>query len=551
MSIFPENSALRNGIQILMKDEDDNQRWISPNDGKYPLTVESTFMNRYTSASRVFRANDEAIIDSRDNARFMMNDLGIRECLDARRRQVSGLNWHLEPEDSKSHDQKGFCEVVEKAIRRIRNFTEYRYSVQFGIWYGRSGVMHRWRPEVIGNQSVYIPKGIHQDDLGWRPIHGDKLVWRMDRPQMVPGAYSGQLGIRVGWMDHKAGDVLNGRWRIEATDYGLAYFLSPAERRTMLVHKHHIEDAAYEDGLRAGSINGVGIRSVIYWEWVQKQELTAFLVEFVERMAGGVQMWKYPQGNQQALAEMKNAAENYNSGKEHIMLVPIPMGENGNQYGVEHADWGFHGIESLQNLIKDYFNDRVKRYILGQTLSSEAGSTGLGSGVAELHMDTLLQIIKADATNHEETMTYELIAALIKINVDKKVWQDPGFQPKFVCETEEADVEAKLASVTQLMDRKIKFIQSDLYDLVGMAMPGPTDQVNPDIDEAPANPTAPSPKNDKPKEEGGEAAKKEDDVAARDDNAANNGHPSEHVQRYSRRSFTIPAGWKKRKKGNK
>lgn len=548
----PMNHMLRAGVQILLRGENGEKQWMGPNDSRYAVSHVETFMNRYTSLSRVYRDYDEALLNSRDNARWMLNDIGVRECLDARKRMVALLNWHIQPEDDKSHEQKEFCDFIEKIVRRIKHFTEYRYAMQDAIWYGKAGISHRWRAEVINGQSVWMPRGIHTDDWGWRPLNGDKIVFRQSRPAMVPGAYEGQMGIRVGWMDHKAGDVINGRWRIEATDYGLAYFLSPIERQElMLIHKHHPVDASYEDGIRAGSIHGVGIRSVIYAEWVQKQETQAFMMEFLERMAGGIHMWKYPQGNVQALNEMREAAENYNSGKEHIMLVPVPMGENANQYGVDVVEPGFQGIETIQHLIKDYFNDRVKRYILGQKLSSEAEATGLGSGVAELHMDTLLQIIKSDATSNEETLTDELIASIIRVNVKRKTIAEPNFRPRFVNETEESDVDKKGENVRAFMQLGVRFRLKDIYDLTGMAQPGPNDELTPEApgkggdqpglpgmggglpgQEKPAEPTA-GPSEDTPDGPPQKPGDKEKDKSEpRDDNAAH-GHSERHLQRYS------------------
>lgn len=565
------SDSLRQGVRMLLSDGNGGKQWVAPNMGKYPISHVDTFLNRYTSLSKVYRNPDEAILDSRDNARYMLNNVGIRECLDARRRMVKLLNWHIEPEDSKSDDQKAFCSLLEKIIKRIKYFQEYRYWTQMAIWFGKVGIQHRWRADVIEGRSVWMPKGVHQDDDGWKPVHGDKIVFRQLRPNMVPGAYEGQMGIRVGWMSHQAGDVINNRWRVESTDYGLAYFLSPSERRLMLVHKHHREDAAYEDGIRAGSIYGLGIRSIIYAEWLQASETMAFMMEYLERMAGGITIWKYPAGNQQALAEITQTAENYNSGQEHALLVPVPIGENGNQYGVEVMEPGFQGIEVLQNLIKDYFNDRVKRYILGQKLSSEAEATGMGSGVADLHMDTLLQIIKSDATSHDETMTSELVDTIIKVNVDKKQWAQPGFKPRFVSETEEPDVDKKLEACIALMHEKIKFRQSDLYDLVGMATPGPDDLVNPDMPEAGAgqNGAMPGmegmhPENKKPPNPDAEPGTKGDpnvkepkDVT--DDNAAHSvaeGHVERYTKtienRYNGRAMTKPAGWTRNgKTGNK
>lgn len=438
-----------------------------------------TFLNRHTSLASVYRDCDEALLDSRDNARFMRNDVGLRECLDSRQRSVALLNWHITPEDASSTSQLEFCHLLEQVCRRISHFTEYRRNCQHAIWYGKYGIQHRWGTQQVDGRAVWMPTPRHQDDWGWQPLNGDKLVFRQFRSERdsAPRGHEGQLGIRVGGQ-FRSGDVIGGRWRVEPTDHGLAYFLSPSERRLLLVHKHQVEDAAYEDGLRAGSIHGVGIRSVVYWEWVQKQETISFLMEFLERMAGGIQIWKYPQGNAQAHDEARAAAEAYNSGQEHILLVPVPAADTG-QYGVEVIDPGFQGVDTLHSLLTEYFGHRIKRYILGQVLSSESEATGLGSGVANLHSQTLLQILKSDATALEETLTSDLLQSMIRINVQKGTWMDPGFTPRFVIETEAPDVEKRLEAWTRLIDRGIKFRESDLYGLVGAAIPGPDDAVLP------------------------------------------------------------------------
>lgn len=470
------NRTLVSGVSLGKRRSNGGVDWI---DGKsaYPMRHVETFLNRFTSLSGVYRDYDEALLDSRDNARFMRNDVGIRECLDSRQRSVAMLGWHIEPEDSSSADQREFCQMLERICRRISHFTEYRRNCLHAIWYGKYGIQHRWGNQQIDGKSVCMPTPRHQDDWGWQPLHGDKLVFRQNRlvDRCVDGAYDGQLGIRVG-SSYRAGDVISGRWRVESTEFGLGYFLSPAERRLILVHKHQIEDAPFEDGLRAGSIYGVGIRSVIYWEWVQKQETMSFLMEFLERMAGGIQVWKYPQGNAQAHDEARAAAEAYNSGQEHILLVPVPTADTG-QFGVDVIDPGFQGVETLHALLTEYFGHRIKRYILGQVLSSESDATGLGSGVAQLHSQTLLQILKSDATALEETLTSDLLESLIRINVQKGIWAEPKFRPRFVIETDVPDVEKKLDAWTKMIDRGLQFRLSDLYGLVGASAPGDADPV--------------------------------------------------------------------------
>lgn len=526
------------GVIAGKRGENGRIQWDAPNGGRVLVSTTDSFLNNYSSLASVFRSPDEAMIDSRDNSRFMRQDIGIRECIDSRQRSVALLNWHIEPENDKSPDQVEFCGLLEKVCRRISHFTEYRRNCQHAIWYGHYGIQHRWGVQIVDGKSIYMPTPRHQDDWGWQPLNGDKLVFRQARAdaEMPPGGYEGQIGIRVGYR-YSIGDVIRGRWTVEgvqeyspiqATDFGLAYFLTPAERRLMLVHRHHVEDAAYEDGLRAGSIYGIGIRSVIYWEWKQKQETMAFLMEFIERMSGGIQIWKYPSGNQQAFEATKLAASNYNSGQEHILMVPVPPGDIG-QYGVDVIEPGFGGIEVLQNMIHEYFGHRIKRYILGQILSSESDATGLGSGVAELHTDTLLQILKSDAINLEETLTSDLLMQIIRINVDRGVWRDPGFRPQFAIETEEADVDKKLEAWTALLDRGLSIRKKDLYDIIGAAAPTPEDDVLNAASNGPANPNPFNPN--------GEITKPPEDPSDPEQNTAEDSS----VVRYGKKPFNRSA----------
>jgi len=442
---------------------------------RYPVRHCDTFQSRSLARAAVYRDYDEAVVDSRGNARYMRNDVGIRECLDSRQRSVAMLDWHIAPEDDRSQSQREFCTLLEQVCRRISHFTEYRRNCQHAIWYGKAAIQHRWGRQRVAGRQIVMPMSRHQDDWGWQPISGDKLVFRQSAIEAQPGSYEGQLGIRVG-SSFRTGDVIRGRWRVEDVGFGLAYFLSPAERQLLLVHKHQVEDAAFEDVERAGAIHGIGIRSVIYWEWIQKQETMAFLMEFLERMAGGIQVWKYPQGNAQAYEEARAAAQAYNSGQEHILLVPVPAADSG-QYGVEVIDPGFRGVETLHALLTEYFGHRIKRYILGQVLSSESAATGLGSGVADLHSQTLIQILKSDATALEETLTTDLLAPLIAINVRQKNWSDPGFRPRFVLETEKPDLQARLECWTRLLDRGLPLRTADLYELVDANVPGSQDPV--------------------------------------------------------------------------
>lgn len=445
--------------------------WILPNYGQFPLSHVLSFQSIVSSGAKVYRQYDEAIKNSLDNARYMRNDCGIMECLEARQRCVALLDWHLEPEDKKSASQKSLCTELTKILNRIRRFTEYRKVLLEAIWYGKYAIQHQFGWMNIGGQMRLMPKPRHVGDYGWLPINGDKLCFRFDDGYLDGDAYDGQLGIRVGM--GRAGSMIRDRWKVEPTDRGMAYFIDEDERRMLAVHKHSIEDGAYEDALSAGAIHGVGIRSRIYWEWVQKQETLAFLMEYLERCAGGIQLWKFPSGNPEAKKKVEQAAAEFEGSGRNVLMVPIPAGDEFGQYGVEVIEPGMAGIDMLKDILTSYFGHRIKRYILGQVLSSEAESTGLGSGVADLHMDTLLQIIKYDAINLEETITFELLHWL-------KEWNFPearNVHIAFKIDTESPDVQNKLEAWSKAYEMGCRMKEQDVMDLIGAAMPGDEDNV--------------------------------------------------------------------------
>ncbi|CAK9102622.1 Uncharacterized protein SCF082_LOCUS47961 [Durusdinium trenchii] len=485
------NGSARNDVPAFVRDhivhrqhgERDAAHGIEgmpPNFGRPIVRHIESFQSFVTSASHVYRDYDEATKDSLDNARFMRNDCGLMECIESRQRAVALLNWHIEPEDEHSQEQKDLAARMTNILERIPRFTEYRYNLLHAVWYGKYGIQHRYRWQTIKGIRSIVPTS-RGDERGWQPVNGDKLVFRVDDPtRLREGQYPNQMGIRVG-ARYAAGDYIHDRWKVEPTDRGMAYFLSPAERKLVTVHRHLIEDGAYEDALSAGSINGVGIRSRIYWDWVQKQESLGFLMEYLERSAGGIELWKYPAGNPQAKDEVEQAAKERSAGRNQL-LVPIPAGDEGLQYGIEVIEPGMAGIEVLQSLLNDYFGHRIKRYILGQTLSSEAAATGLGSGVAELHLDTFLQIIHYDARNLEETITEDLLRPLQK-------WNEPNHAHvnlRFVIDTEEQQAKEKLEAFHSAWEMGARIKESDVLDTIGASVPAEDEKTltNPAIQQA-------------------------------------------------------------------
>lgn len=446
---------------------------FAPNFGNELVSHVLTFQGVATSLGKIYRPSDEALKHRPENAACMRNDPTVMECVESRQRACALLNWHIEPEDSNSNEQKRIADQIKLLCESIPRFMQYREQLLHATWLGKAGVAQTWGKKIVRRRMATVP-------VKTMPINGDKIVFRWDDARRQYNET--EIGIRVGH-NWQAGPSLGvnahnalrapdnrGMNGVAPTEFGLAYFLKKSERPLLALHKHYIEDAEYEDPHSAGRIHGVGIRSRIYWAWYQKQETLALLMEYLERSAAGFEIWYYQAGNPESEAKTRQAAQE-RIGSRNIILVPYVDGESARP-PYERIEPGMAGAEALKSIVTEYFGHVIKRYILGQTLTSEQGSTGLGSNLASIHLETFLQIVKYDAILLEETITEELIRWLVRYNFPE--WSKYEF--KFRIDTESEDAESKLEACQKAYSMGLSIKAQDVYDLLGLAKPGPTDE---------------------------------------------------------------------------
>lgn len=433
---------------------------LPPNMGRPPVQHAWQFQSLLSSFSHVYRPSDEAYRNSKDNARFMRNDCSVMECLESRKRATALLNWHVEPEDSKSEEQKQLCAAIEKVIRKTPFFKKYRESLLEALWFGRYANAHTWKWTWIdGKKRAFV--------ADWKPINGDKLKFRFDDGS---GKYDpNEIGVRV----LRTQVPPERQEQIETTDEGSVYFLKPWERNCLAVHRHIIEDGAFEDPLSAGSVHGVGIRSRIYWTWFQAAETTAMLLEFMEKFGMGFAIGFYPAGDAQAKAELGDTLKNMRH--DNHVLVPRTNGDPSlDAYGIEIIQPTPAGAETLKTIIQELFGDRIKRYILGQTLTTESNGAGLGSsGISDLHKWSFYQIIKSDAIDLEESITNELVRPLVRFNFPEY----SNLDLRFKIETDSPDVQGQLEAFNIAYQMGLRIKAEDVYNVVGLSKPTDDDEV--------------------------------------------------------------------------
>jgi hypothetical protein len=494
----PLEVALRNKL-------DPAQAWpgAPPNFGLEDMPHIFSFVGRYGMVANAYMHADEALLHSSQNAEIMRNEPMIMECIEARMRCVSLLNWHIQPVDNDylrdaldradsqetaqsirnalskpKSDAEFIADKLTSILRHTPQFMKFRYALMDAIWYGKYATVQTMGTRVIGGKRrVFVRK--------WEPRHGDKLVFRYSDGDFEHDP--DQVGIRIGpavsrfddgWVDY-AGFERN---RVDPTQHGLVYWFDGQQRKRMCVHKHIIEDADFMRPEKAGSINGVGIRSRIYWTWWAYQESLKLLMEYIERSALGIEIWKYPAHDPKAKERTEAAAKERGSPGRSCVLVPVPTGEYGDMYGVEIVEPGLGGIGELQNVLQTFFGHKIKRYILGQTLTSEADATGLGSGVADAHLATFHDIVRFDGLNLEETLTTDLVRPL-------QLWNFPGSDDiylRFVIDTESPDAQERIAGYQAAWAMGLKIRTEDMYDALGAAPPSEGEEFldNPGLDSA-------------------------------------------------------------------
>jgi hypothetical protein len=367
------------------------------------------------------------------------------------------MDWHIECDDPKDEDQKRAVERATKCFDAIPHFTSMRYYLGEDKWQGKYGSQLQWGEIQVDGQTM-VGVVTHE------PVDGDSIVYGYDK---TPG-----ILIRSGWVPHRKQDEAylfkpKSEW-LRETDRAQALFLyDQFWRDHFVISNYNPRSADYlYEGDKAAAIFGLGYRGMLYWDFQLREELRSWLIDALQRLGVNGMLYGYfESGNVQMMNEVILALKMLI--RDNVTAFPFLKGQTPAK--IEHIDPSSVGYDVLAHWI-DTLEQTMRRCVLGQSLSSMTGATGMGSEVARLHEQTIQHVIRSDTLSQQETLTRDILGPMVRFNT----WEYRGQQLKgrlpfglrFVYNFEKADVmeRAQIISVAYQMGIKmsVEQIQSDL-----------------------------------------------------------------------------------------
>lgn len=413
------------------------------------------------AATRIYSyRSDEAMRDNFIAARAMRRDAFIRGLLEERILPTINRRWQLEVDDANDPVQKYVRDALTRTVENIDGFDSFKRALLDGVWFGKAGCQWAYAQDKDNNNLWGLSR--------WDPIHGDSIQNTYDGvpaimlDTMTTGWYASH-GAKWGSYD---GDL-------RPTDRGgTALVLNrPYWRERFAIHIHMREKADYLEGELAGSVQGLGLRGLVYWQYVVRTDALTWMLAYMQAVGQmDLLVFNYPAGNAAAKAKAEeNAAKVI--GKA---AISCPRNPQGNWPAVEQISMNEAGLRALHQLVADYFDRHIERLIVGQSMSSGAdhGSGLGGTGRAEFTKATKDEILIHDTNRLDETLTRDLIGPLKRYNFP---WA--RFPVRFKSTLPDLDKAAKVASGATLIQNGVSIKVDEWREAAGFTRPEPGDEV--------------------------------------------------------------------------
>lgn len=284
-------------------------------------------------------------------------DAHLRAEYDKRRGAPVALDWRIEPPHNASAAEKAAAAGAEEMLRdAVDDLEDVVLAMMDAPGYGYAAVELEW--ERYGGD--WIPN-FHPRPQTWLTTDVNRRALRL-----ADGTADGAALQPMGWLLHLPSKI------------------------------------------KTGYLGRAGLFRACLWPFLYKSYAIGDFAEFLETYGLPIILGKYMAGapEPEKASLMRAVAA---LGRDARAIMP-----DGMSIEIQKITGGGEGSHHL-NMI-DWADRAHSKATLGQTTSSEARGTGLGSGVADLHGQVRADILRSDARQLAGTLTRDLVYPLIALN---------------------------------------------------------------------------------------------------------------------------------------
>ncbi len=309
-----------------------------------------------------------------------------------RKLAVMDLDWDIVPPRNATAAEKSNAEWVKEVLTdAVDPIEDLLLALMDGIGHGFAAVELEWRKEGADWLPAFYPR-----PQEW---------FRLDRPRTE---------LRL----------------IDASAEG-----APLQPFGWVLHTHGKAKTGYQGRM--------GLHRALVWPFLYKAYSLGDFAEFLETYGLPMVIGKYYQGaSDTEKASLLRAVTAL--GHDARAIMPTDMALE-----IQKVTTDGSGTPHLAMI--DWADRAQSKAILGQTTSSEARSTGMGSGVATVHNEVRHDIRNADARQIAGTITRDLIYPLLALN--KGGIDSLKRCPRLVFDTGEAE---DLVTLADGLDKLVK-----------------------------------------------------------------------------------------------
>jgi phage gp29-like protein len=277
--------------------------------------------------------------------------------INKRKLAVMDLDWDIIPPRNPSAAEKSAAEWLKEVLTdAVDPIEDMMLALMDGVFHGFAAVELEWRREGNELLPAFFPR-----PQEWFRLDRDRRELRL-----IDASADGAPLIPFGWVLHTHGKP------------------------------------------KTGYLGRMGLHRALVWPYMYKSYSLADFADFLDVYGLPIIVGKYGTG-----AEEKDKADLMRAvtalGHDARAIMPAEM-----ILEIQKVTADGSGTPHLSMVT---WADRAEsQAILGQTLSSEAQSTGLGSGVADVHNEVRNDIRNADARQIAGTLTRDLLYPLLALN---------------------------------------------------------------------------------------------------------------------------------------